>query len=208
MIIGLCGFQGAGKDTVGNILVDSHGFVQLSFASALKDAISVLFQWNREMLNGLTPESRVWRETVDEFWSNKLQIENFTPRKALQMIGTDLFRKHFNSNFWISIVENKINNMIKTNPNVRIVVTDCRFINELQLVKNYQNSQIIHVKRNIPEWFDDFESGKISDINIIQLIHPSEIEWMKWQFDRDISNDKSIEELEYSVLQIINFSKM
>ena len=43
MIIGLSGIQGAGKDTVGDILISEYGFVKLSFGSALKDVISALF---------------------------------------------------------------------------------------------------------------------------------------------------------------------
>lgn len=108
MIIGLCGFQGSGKDTVGDILVKSHGFIRLSFASALKDAVAVLFGWNRDMLEGVTPESRQFREQVDEYWSEKLKIPDFTPRKALQMIGTELFRNHFHSNMWVSTSRKKL----------------------------------------------------------------------------------------------------
>jgi len=35
MIIGLCGNQGAGKDTVGDILISDYGFIKLTFASTL-----------------------------------------------------------------------------------------------------------------------------------------------------------------------------
>ena len=43
MIIGICGFQSAGKDTLGDYLVNKLFFVKLSFASLLKDIISILF---------------------------------------------------------------------------------------------------------------------------------------------------------------------
>ena len=36
MIIGLSGIQGAGKDTVGEILISEYGFVKLSFGSTLE----------------------------------------------------------------------------------------------------------------------------------------------------------------------------
>ena len=35
MIIGISGFQSSGKDTIADYLVKEHGFVKLSFASAL-----------------------------------------------------------------------------------------------------------------------------------------------------------------------------
>jgi hypothetical protein len=129
-------------------------------------------------------------------------IKDFTPRKALQMVGTDLFRKKFHSNLWVDIVENKINQMIKSDPNVKIFVTDCRFKNEMEVIKKYPGSFIFHIKRNVPEWFDDYRSGRSIDT---RFIHPSEIEWMRWPFDNEIVNDKSLEDLELSVLRLISF---
>lgn len=43
MIIGLCGAQGVGKDTIGDILVSEYGFTKITFAAALKDVVSILF---------------------------------------------------------------------------------------------------------------------------------------------------------------------
>ena len=62
MIIGICGLIGSGKGTVADVLVDEHGFQKISFADKLKDAVSVLFDWDRDMLEGETSESRFWRE--------------------------------------------------------------------------------------------------------------------------------------------------
>ena len=94
MIIGVCGFIGSGKNTVAEYLVEKHKFVPVSFAHVLKDACASLFGWDREMLEGKTEESRVQREQVDEFWAERLQIPCFTPRYALQYIGTDILRDH------------------------------------------------------------------------------------------------------------------
>jgi len=52
MIIGICGFIGCGKDTVADHLTNEHGFRRESFAGTLKDAVSVVFGWDREMLEG------------------------------------------------------------------------------------------------------------------------------------------------------------
>ena len=40
MIIGICGFIGAGKDTVADYLVNLHHFRKESFANSLKDAVA------------------------------------------------------------------------------------------------------------------------------------------------------------------------
>lgn len=191
MIIGLCGAQGSGKDTVANILISEYGFIKLTFASTLKDVVAILFSWPRDLLEGLTEESRLWRETIDDFWSEKLSIPNFTPRKALQMIGTDLFRIHFNNDIWISIVENKINTMLKNNPNTNIVISDCRFANEFSLIKQFTDSHIIMILR---------EKNK----SINKLYHSSETEWINYNFDAILQNDNSIDDLKPNIKSILS----
>jgi hypothetical protein len=191
MIIGLCGAQGSGKDTVANILISEYGFVKLTFASTLKDVVAILFSWPRDLLEGLTEESRLWRETVDDFWSEKLSISGFTPRKALQMIGTDLFRLHFNNDIWISIVENKISEMLKNNPNINIVISDCRFANEFSLIKKFSDSHIITILRE-------------KNYSINKLAHSSETEWVNYNFDAILQNDNSIDELKSNLKSLLS----
>jgi hypothetical protein len=190
MIIGLCGAQSSGKDTVANILISEYGFVKLTFASTLKDVVAILFSWPRDLLEGLTEESRVWRETVDDFWSAKLSISGFTPRKALQMIGTDLFRIHFNNDIWISIVENKISAMLKNNPNTNIVISDCRFANEFSLIKQFPDSHIIMILR------EKNSTNKIA--------HLSETEWINYNFDAILQNDNSIDDLKSNLKSLLS----
>jgi hypothetical protein len=190
MIIGLCGAQGSGKDTVANILISEYGFVKLTFASTLKDVVAILFSWPRDLLEGLTEESRLWRETVDDFWSEKLSISGFTPRKALQMIGTDLFRIHFNNDIWISIVENNIGAMLKNNPNTNIVISDCRFANEFTLIKQFPDSHIITILR------ENNSTNKIA--------HSSETEWVNYNFDAILQNDNSIDDLKSNLKSLLS----
>jgi len=190
MIIGLCGNQGAGKDTVGDILISDYGFIKLTFASTLKDIVSVLFSWPRDLLEGITEISRIWRETTDDFWSEKTGIANFTPRKALQIIGTDLFRIHFYNDIWANIVENKINIILKNNSNANIVVTDCRFSNEINFIKKFPNSHIITIVRN-------------SNNHLHSLSHSSEAEWVNYNFDDVLQNDNSIDKLKINLKNIL-----
>ena len=97
MLIGITGFIGSGKDTVAGMLVE-QGCVQDSFASPLKDLCASIFGWDRDLLVGDTVDSRDFRETPDLYWTRKLNIDNFTPRLALQLIGTEIMRTHFNQN--------------------------------------------------------------------------------------------------------------
>ena len=71
MIIGICGLIGSGKGTVADFLVEHQGFTKISFADKLKDGVASVFDWDREMLEGKTPESRAWREKVDPYWSTE-----------------------------------------------------------------------------------------------------------------------------------------
>ena len=65
MIIGICGLIGSGKDTTADYLVNVHQYRRDSYASTLKDVVSAVFGWPRDMLEGRTKHSREWREQVD-----------------------------------------------------------------------------------------------------------------------------------------------
>lgn len=185
MIIGICGFKGSGKSIMANYLVENYNFIQLSFADAVKDMLSAIFNWDRELLDGSTDMSRIWRETVDEWWSMKLNIPNFTPRMAMQNIATDLFRDKFNKDIWIFTLENKIKDYDK-----HIVISDCRFINEIEMIERI-GGHIVYIDRNNPEWFYNLKCYK--DISIIPSdIHKSEYEWILKCPNNYIKNNNTI----------------
>jgi hypothetical protein len=183
-LIGICGFQGSGKDTFAQYLIDNYGFKKLSFASTVKDVASIIFGWDREMLEGYTKEARVQREKVDSWWAKKLDIPNFTPRFALQFIGTDLFRKHFNSEIWVSCIEKQLEKYDK------IIITDCRFENEINMIKNNGGIIIKLFRNNISDLYYEIQNG----FEPLDL-HPSEWKWINSKEDYLIVNDSSINEL-------------
>ena len=195
MIIGLCGMQGSGKDTVANILINKYGFIKISFAGILKDVVSVMFDWDRELLEGVSKESRQWRETKDNWWSDKL-LKEVTPRKVLQEIGTDVFRNNYESNIWVYCLENKLR---KYGKGTNYVISDCRFTNEINMIKKL-GGYIIQVNRNLPEWFNDIKSGKLENI---EGLHSSEIEWIKANPDFTIDNEDTLEELYKKVIILL-----
>ena len=194
MIIGLCGAQGCGKDTVANILVAKYGFVRISFAAALKDVIAILFSWPRDMLEGDTSESRTWREAPDAEWSLKTGIPGFSPRKALQTVGTDLIRHHIYINLWIDIVEKRIAMILAANPEAKIVVTDCRFTNEVAAVKKFPGARLVRIVR--PEC----EKGS----HLSSHSHLSETVDLSESVDITLVNNSTIEALEEIWLSTIN----
>ena len=130
MIIGVCGLIGSGKGTVADMLVAEHGFVKVSFADKLKDAVSEMFSWPRDMVEGDTNESREWREKVDEFWTEETG-RTITPRLVLQEFGTECMRAGFYDGIWVSLVKKRI----LDNPTTNFVIPDTRFPNEIKMIQ-------------------------------------------------------------------------
>jgi len=186
MIIGICGFQSSGKDTIAELLTTEYGFKKLSFAGALKDVVSIIFGWPREKLEGLTKEDREWREQIDCWWSKTLEMPLLSPRYVLQYFGTDLFRNQWHPDIWVKVVENQLKNY------ENIVITDCRFENEINLILTH-SGKIIHIYRELPSWFNKYKIG--IDVEEAKLLHRSEIEWIRCYKDSEIYNNGTIEEL-------------
>ena len=195
MIIGICGFIGSGKDTVADYLVNFHEFRRESFASTLKDAVASVFGWDRIMLEGRTKEAREWREQIDPWWANRLDMPTLTPRWVLQYWGTEVCRKAFHDDIWIASLENKLRNS-KDN----VVISDCRFPNEIQSIRD-AGGQIVWVQRGkLPDWYDTaIEANRghnwaVQDLKM-RKIHASETAWVGTEFNSIIDNNGSIDQL-------------
>jgi len=204
MIIGLCGFAGSGKGTLADILVENHNFRKISFATKLKDVASVMFGWDRDLLEGITDESRAWREEIDEYWSNELEQE-VTPRIVLQIFGTDCVRNNLHNNIWVSIVKKTLID----NPDVNWVIPDIRFPNEVDVIQQQLNGSVWWIKRGeLPDWYRtaavDNEIGSNDMLTKYSEVHESEYRWINTQFDNIIDNDSSIEELGYIVALLMH----
>jgi len=195
MIIGVCGFIGSGKDTIADYLVNFHEFRRESFASTLKDAVSAVFGWDRTMLEGRTKEAREWREQVDPWWASRLDMPTLTPRWVLQYWGTEVCRKAFHDDIWIASLENKLRNSKD-----HVVISDCRFPNEISSIKN-AGGQIVWVQRGaLPEWYEAaVDANRGSNVALNELkrlkIHASETAWVGTEFDAIIDNNSTIDEL-------------
>jgi hypothetical protein len=195
MIIGIAGFQGSGKDTIADYLQNIYGFKRDSFAATLKDAVAAVFAWDRELLEGRTTESRAWREQVDPWWAERLNMPDLTPRYVLQVWGTEVARKSFHDDTWIASLENKLR---KTSND--IVISDVRFPNEIAAIKRAGGIVIRVTRGPEPVWY---ELAKIvnqgPDGNTIwrlsknQLetyqVHASETAWIGTDFDAVIDNN-------------------
>lgn len=196
MIVGVCGLIGSGKGTVADILVESHGYVKVSFADSLKDAVSAVFGWDRALLEGDTTASREFRETVDEFWSQRLNRQGVTPRLVLQLVGTEVFRDAFDSAIWVHSLERKLRELP---PSAKIVIPDTRFPNEIDMIRR-QNGVVWCVQRGeLPHWATEYMRSGIEPNHI----HPSEYSWLQSRFDNTIHNNENITALEHKVRTLL-----
>jgi hypothetical protein len=194
MILGITGLMGSGKGTVSDILIKNYNFKKISFADTLKDAVSVMFDWPRALLEGDTEESRIWREQPDLFWSMEMG-KTITPRLILQLVGTDVLRNNFFDGIWVSIVKKKI----LTHNNINWVIPDVRFPNEVKMIKDMGGS-IWRVKRgDDPDWFEMYQKAGIEPLDV----HPSEWRWALTNFDQVIENNLTIDTLTDTIKNLI-----
>ena len=190
MLIGVVGLIGSGKGTVADRLEDKHGFRKDSFAKSLKDAVSCMFNWDREMLEGKTESSRHWREQPDKFWSAKFG-KPVTPRWVLQHFGTEVMRQNMHDAIWIDSCLMRYNG-------TPTVIADTRFQNELKMIQK-SGGKLILVKRGELPSREDMEA---------KGAHKSEWDWMGWNFDFVIENNGSKEDLFAKVDELIVSNKI
>lgn len=184
MILGLVGYIGSGKGTVGDILVREHGYHQFAFADALKDAVATIFTWPRGLLEGDSNASRSFRERVDPWWSHKFGYE-VTPRLILQKMGTEACRHGIADNIWIAALEKRMAGYQD------VVISDVRFPNEIEFVRSV-GGVIVRVKR-----------GEDPTPEELSTLHISETAWNSCEPDRTIHNDKDVEGLKLCVSTLL-----
>jgi hypothetical protein len=201
MIIGVVGFINSGKDTIADYLTNFHGFRRESFASTLKDAVSQVFGWDRTMLEGRTKQAREWREQVDPWWAERLNMPTLTPRWILQYWGTEVCRAGFHDDIWIASLENKLRHSQDD-----IVISDCRFPNEIRAIRN-AGGRVIRVTRgHEPAWYDSAVSVNrgpngnstwaLSQRKLEKFgVHASETAWVGTKFDSVLDNNATVDDL-------------
>lgn len=201
LVIGLVGFIGSGKGTAGNLL-EEMGFAQQSFAGPVKDAAAAIFGWRRDLLEGDTDESRSWREEPDAYWS-RVMGRPYTPREALQKLGTEAGRNVFHPDLWIEALQKRIVS--------NTVITDVRFPNEVDFIRK-NNGIILHVVRGkLPDWYETASFANKGDVKSIVAmqkygIHESEWRWIGADIDHIITNHGTIDDLKNNLISALTLS--
>jgi hypothetical protein len=212
MIIGVSGYSGSGKDTVGQLIQqltaqERYGYLENTWeikkwAGKLKTIASLLtgiseinFEDQEFKKTNLGPE---WNKQVlydsDAKWiveGGEMHEEPMTVREFLQKLGTDGLRDGLHSNVWVNalmadyIEQYNIDTDRTTWPNW--IITDTRFPNEAEAIKK-AGGIIIRVDR----------PGVKPTNN-----HPSETSLDNWEFDYKIMNISDIEALRHTVHTIL-----
>ena len=125
MIIGLSGYAQVGKDTVANYLVDNYGFVKVSFADPLREAV---YRLNPKIdiadMRGVYLAS-----AVDNLGWENVKVESEDARRLLQRMGTEVGREMFGKDFWVN------QGVLRAKEHDNVVFADTRFENEAQGIR-------------------------------------------------------------------------
>ena len=162
-LIGVTGNANVGKDTLADYIIKQNNtFIKHAFAKPIKDI----------MINELGfTEQQCYNQTLkhikNDFW-------DITPRDAMLLIGTQLFRKQWRFDFWVKLTEHKILKQLNQN----IIICDVRFDNEAEMIKKYGGKIILVTRRNNP----------------IKVQHVSEAGIKKENIDYIIENNGTIEQ--------------
>ncbi|WP_291566739.1 MULTISPECIES: hypothetical protein [unclassified Clostridium] len=120
-------------------------------------------------------------------------------RELLQYVGTDLVRIKLNKpNFWVNQVKDLINAIGELFD--YILITDCRFKNEVEVIKRAFRPKAVSLRVNRPNF--------ISKLTKEQKQHASETELDNYNFDYYIENNGTLGDLKCKAIETLNEIKV
>lgn len=152
-LIAFAGLIGAGKSYAATHLCARHGFTKLSFADPLREMLLKLdpvvwpepfMSYAPDRLSGVLRDYGGWDMVKSSTWGKEI-------RRLLQVLGTDVVRK-VQPNYWCMDMACRLGqtgweNSKKTlwkEKTASVVIDDCRFKNECNLVKQ-SGGKVIYI---------------------------------------------------------------
>lgn len=143
-VIGLCGPMRSGKDTIGSLLVEHHGYTRFAFADAVKECALAL-----DPIIGIVPTDPEHKaqgpmlRLSDLVARQGVEAAKAHPevRRLLQRLGTEMGREVIDPNLWVAIVAGR------SADTERVVITDLRFPNEAEWVRSIEGGVVVRVYR-------------------------------------------------------------
>ena len=120
-LIGLVGKAGSGKDTLADEIA-ADGWEKVAFADSLKRMCIDYLGLSHD--DAYTQDGKM---RMNPHWG-------MTNRTILQKVGTDAMRNGFDKDVWVKILQIRIRKMLDEGR--KVVITDCRFDNEAQMVED------------------------------------------------------------------------
>ena len=182
MLIALVGKAGAGKNTVSDyICTKLNSTTEIAFADPIKAGLSTMF--------GLSVK------TLDTMKNNNILLHDISVRSMYQQIGHAL--RDLNENIYIELTTNRIDHLLKSVDT--IIVTDCRYVNEIQGLKSYCDKNNCHF---ITIYIDRKDTSRPMNNNEQQHVSETEIDSTKEYCLYTINNNSDLNNL-YTQIDII-----
>lgn len=203
IIIGLSGPAGSGKDTVADLLVAHCGFAKMAFADPLKNEVAAAFAIDLDYLTRRETKEHTMSclalsRCLSEGFVARLIIAHTlgnqpldldaprSPRQIMQWWGTE-YRRHQEADYWVRQMRARVSHTLRLRLGHRIVVTDCRFPDEVEMVRSSFGGQLWQVKRDA--------------VGVAHGAHVSETTGSVFLPDAVINNSHSIGHLQERVLE-------
>jgi hypothetical protein len=199
MIVGISGLANAGKDTVADFLVIGRRFVKVSLADPMKRFCAEMFEWDDDRLWGPS----ALRNAIDDRYKRP-DGEYLSARHALQQLGTEWGRSCY-ENMWIDYGIRTAQAILSgidynaqfgldwdddSNDCGGVVIPDVRFKNEMAAIRK-AGGEVWRIVRPGEEGL----TGAAAK-------HASENDIQEGDCDRIILNNRSLEALQRTVLQV------
>lgn len=159
-LIGITGYAGTGKDTV-RCMLEQKGFTGLAFADPI-----------RTMLRSLLRSSGLSETYIDcrQLKENTIPALGVSYRHLAQTLGTEWGRT-VQHDLWLRLAAAKMMTASRENSAARFVISDVRFCNEADFVRNL-GGQIWRVERqSAPSVRQHVSESEIDSLKVDQYIH-------------------------------------